>query len=77
MATDSLLVYIIILLGIGYSQLVVSTSELETLFSCVNKLGTDSSSPGTFTITTWPVVDSQDITGLRLIKCTGYIVTWN
>ena len=37
---------IIIVLVIGYSQLVVShTSELETLFSCVNKLGTDSSHP--------------------------------
>ena len=31
---------------VGYSQLVVShISELETLFSCVNKLGTDSSHP--------------------------------
>ena len=30
----------------GYSQPVVShISELETLFSCVNKLGTDSSHP--------------------------------
>ena len=47
MATDSLLVYTIILLVVGYSQLVLShTSELETLFSCVNKLGIDSSSPG-------------------------------
>ena len=46
MATDSLLVYTIIALVVGYSQLVVSTSDLETLFSCINKLGTDSSSPG-------------------------------
>ena len=46
MATDSLLVYTIIVLVAGYSQLVVSTSELEALFSCINKLGTDSSSPG-------------------------------
>ena len=36
------LVYIIVLV-VGYSQLVAS--ELETLFSCVNKLGTDSSHP--------------------------------
>ena len=44
MIPDSLLVYTIIVLVVGYSQLVVShTSELETLFSCVNKLGTDSS----------------------------------
>ena len=36
----------IIVLVVGYSQLVVShTSELETLLSCVNKLGTDSSHP--------------------------------
>ena len=46
MATDSLLVYTIIVLVVGYSQLVVSTSELEALFSCINKLGTDPSSPG-------------------------------
>ena len=46
MATYSLLVYTIIVLVVGYSQLVVSISELEALFSCVNKLGTDSSSPG-------------------------------
>ena len=40
----SLLVSAIIVLVVGYSQLVVShTSELETLFSCVNKLGTDCS----------------------------------
>ena len=46
MTADSLLVYTIIVLVVGYSQLVVSrTSELETLFSCVNKLGTDSSHP--------------------------------
>ena len=46
MTTDSLLVSTIIVLVVGYSQLVVShTSELETLFSCVNKLGTDSSHP--------------------------------
>ena len=32
MATDSLLVYTIIVLVVGYSQLVVSTSELEALF---------------------------------------------
>jgi len=44
----SLLFYsTIILLVVGFSQLVVSyTSELETLLSCVNKLGTDSSNPG-------------------------------
>ena len=37
----SLPVSAIIVLVVGYSQLVVShTSELETLFSCVNKLGT-------------------------------------
>ena len=36
----------IIVLVVSYSQLVVShTSELETLLSCVNKLGTDSSHP--------------------------------
>ena len=46
MATYSLLVYTITVLAVGYSQLVVSSSELETLFSCINKLGTDSSSPG-------------------------------
>ena len=46
MTADSLLVYTIIVLVVGCSQLVVShTSELETLFSCVNKLGTDSSHP--------------------------------
>ena len=46
MTADSLLVYTIIVLVVGYGQLVVShTSELETLFSCVNKLGTDSSHP--------------------------------
>ena len=46
MTADSPLVYTIIVLVVGYSQLVVShTSELETLFSCVNKLGTDSSHP--------------------------------
>ena len=46
MTADSLLVYTIIVLVVGYSQLVVSrTSELETLFSCVGKLGTDSSHP--------------------------------
>ena len=46
MTADSLLVYTIIVLVVGYSQLVVShTSELETLFSFVNKLGTDSSHP--------------------------------
>ena len=40
------LVYSIIVLVVGYSQLVVShTSELETLFSCVGKLGTDFSHP--------------------------------
>ena len=37
---------IILVLVFGYSQLVVShISELETLFSCVNKLGTTSCSP--------------------------------
>ena len=42
----SLSVFAIIVLVVGYSQLVVShTSELETSFSCVNKLGTDSSNP--------------------------------
>ena len=42
----SLLVSTIIVLVAGYSQLVAShTSELETLFSCVVKLGTDSSHP--------------------------------
>ena len=46
MTADSLLVYTIIALVVGYSQLVVChTSELETLFSCVTKLGTDSSHP--------------------------------
>jgi len=46
MTADSLVVSTIIVLVVGYSQLVVShTSELETLFSCVNKLGTDSSHP--------------------------------
>ena len=41
-----MIVYTIIVLVVGCSQLVVShTSELETLFSCVNKLGTDSSHP--------------------------------
>ena len=46
MAVNNLLVSTIIVLVVGYSQLVVShTSELETLFSCVNKLGTDSSHP--------------------------------
>ena len=46
MTADSLLVFTIIVLVVGYSQLVVShISELETLFSCVNKLGTDSSHP--------------------------------
>ena len=43
---DSLLVYTIIVLVVGYSQLVVSQiSKLETLLSSVNKLGTDSSHP--------------------------------
>ena len=43
---DSLLVYTIIVLVVGYSQLVVSQiCELETLLSSVNKLGTDSSHP--------------------------------
>ena len=43
---DSLLVYTIIVLVVGYSQLVVSQiCELETLLSAVNKLGTDSSHP--------------------------------
>ena len=47
MIADSLLVYTIIVLVVGYSQLVVChTSELETLFSCVSKLGTDFSNPG-------------------------------
>ena len=46
MMADSLLVYTIIVLVVGYSQLVVSQiSELETLLSSVNKLGTDSSHP--------------------------------
>ena len=46
MTADSLRVYTIIVLAVGYGQLVLShTSELETLFSCVNKLGTDSSHP--------------------------------
>ena len=43
---DSLLVYTIIVLVVGYSQLVVSQiCELEPLLSSVNKLGTDSSHP--------------------------------
>ena len=42
----SLLVSTIIVLVVGYSQLVAShISELETLFSCVYKLGMDSSHP--------------------------------
>ena len=45
MTADSLLVYTIIVLVIGYSQLVSHTSELETLFSFVNKLGADSFHP--------------------------------
>ena len=46
MMADSLLVYTIIVLVVGYSQLVVSQiCELETLLSAVNKLGTDSSHP--------------------------------
>ena len=46
MTADSLLVYTIIVLVVGYSQLVVShTSELETMLSNVIKLGTDSSYP--------------------------------
>ena len=46
MMADSLLVYTIIVLVVGYSQLVVSQiCELMTLLSSVNKLGTDSSYP--------------------------------
>ena len=46
MTADSLLVYTIIVLVVGYSQLVVShTSELETMLSNIIKLGTDSSHP--------------------------------
>ena len=32
---------------------------------------------GIFMNTTWPVVDSQDIIGLKLIKCTRSTVTWS
>ena len=43
---NTLMYCTIIVLVVGYSQLVVShISRLETLFSCVNKLGTDSSHP--------------------------------
>ena len=46
MATTTLLVHTIIVLVIGYSQLVVSTNELEKMLTNVIKLGTDSSYPG-------------------------------
>ena len=46
MTADSLQVYTIVVLAVGYSQLVVSQpSELETLFSSVNKLGATSCHP--------------------------------
>jgi len=47
-------------------------SELETLLSCVNKLETDSShSENHVGIFTWSVMNSQVITGLRLMMCIG------
>jgi len=69
----------IIVLIVGYGQLVTSQSgEPDSIVSCVNGYGVDYSCPGKSCRDIYNYnMDSQDITGLRLRKSTRCIVTWS
>ena len=78
----SIQVFTIILLVLGCSQLshagILEPSCIPGFFKVrINECpGKDLA--GTFTTTTWPVVDTQDITGLKLgTQLSRSIVTWS